>query len=95
MLKVIITTILLSLTTLAADFRPGDLVLINLNCYSCQVIADETGSLYSHSGLVIEVTDNKITLVESLSKVSTIDLKTFISRRKKNSKINRLLSFHS
>ena len=58
------------------NLRTGDLILISLNCYSCPKIESETGSPYSHSGLLIQE-NNKWFVLEALGKVKKTPLATF------------------
>ena len=51
------------------NVRPGDVVLIDLNCYVCKIIKDETSSEYSHSGLIIGHNGNDYMVAQSLGKL--------------------------
>jgi len=42
----------------SADLQAGDILLVPLNCYVCNVIEEETGVPYSHSVVVANTTDN-------------------------------------
>lgn len=48
-----VSLILLSTYSNAFQYKVGDVILLDLDCYSCQRIEDETGSRFSHSGVVI------------------------------------------
>ena len=55
-MKTILSLIILlsSLNTLAFnDFQVGDVILLDLDCRSCQIIESESGGRFSHSGVVI------------------------------------------
>lgn len=58
-------------------FEVGDVILLDLDCYSCQKIEDETFGPYSHSGLVLEV-DGKKVVAQSLSSVHHVAIKAFL-----------------
>jgi hypothetical protein len=47
-----------------------------MNCYSCHIIESETGSPYSHSGLLVRE-DNEWIVLEALEKVKKTPLETF------------------
>ena len=49
-----------------SDVRPGDILLISLNCYECRVIESETNSLFSHSGVAIKDEEGRIRIAQSL-----------------------------
>ena len=51
------------------DLRPGDVVLLSLNCYECRMIESETESLFSHSGVVLFDEAGKLKIAQSLGKV--------------------------
>lgn len=61
--------------------RVGDFVLLPLNCYACRVISDETGSIYSHMGIILEINDHDIILGESLGKVKLTTLSQFFRQK--------------
>lgn len=65
------------------DIRPGDFILISLNCYSCPIIEDETNSPYSHSGLIIEEV-GKLYVLEALGKVQKTPFERFLKYRRPN-----------
>lgn len=58
-------------------FEVGDVILLDLDCYSCQKIEDETFGPYSHSGLVLEVNGKKV-VAQSLSSVHHVSIKAFL-----------------
>tara|TARA_R110002049_G_scaffold67039_1_gene174402 strand:+ start:143 stop:724 length:582 start_codon:yes stop_codon:yes gene_type:complete len=70
----------------AFNFLPGDVILIELRCYSCSVIADETGSRFSHSGVYIGEVNGQPLVAQALGPVHITPLKTFLSQRVKKSK---------
>jgi hypothetical protein len=59
-----------------ANLRSGDLILISLNCRSCPKIESETGSPYSHSGLLIQE-NNQWVVLEALGTVKKTPLAKF------------------
>lgn len=60
-----------------ADFKVGDVLLLDLDCYSCQRIEDETFGPFSHSGVIVEV-NQKLVVAQSLSKVHHVEIKAFL-----------------
>lgn len=67
----------------AENLRPGDVILISLNCYECIVIESETSSKFSHSAVVLKNEGEKILVAQSLGKLETIYLENFLSLRRK------------
>lgn len=63
-------------------FEVGDILLLDLDCYSCQRIEDETFGPYSHSGIVLEVNGQKV-VAQSLSKVHHVSINAFLGFAKK------------
>lgn len=78
----VLTLLLLPLMlcqSILADYEPlktGDILLVDMDCWSCQLIEDETFGPYSHSGLVINIGD-KTYIGQSLEKVYLLELKYF------------------
>ena len=85
--------------------RVGDVILIELNCYSCRAISQSTASRYHHSGLVVEVPSrhafsggtpesessvSTIRIAQSLSKVEVISLSKFLAQAKSGSFVAHL-----
>lgn len=65
----------------ALELRPGDILLQELDCYSCQRISSETASRFSHSALVIRSQNTgELVVAEALMKVRTLPLKEFVQR---------------
>lgn len=62
------------------QLNAGDILLLELPCYSCERIAEETGSRFSHSGLVLENEKGELVVTESLSTVRAVGLKSFVAR---------------
>ena len=62
--------------------RHGDLLLVELPCLSCQYIASETQSRFSHSGLVMENPRGELVVVESLGMVDHVSVEIFLGRAK-------------
>lgn len=65
------------------DLRVGDILLLELPCYSCQRIAEETKSGFSHSGLILKNPQGELVVAESLSSVRVVELKSFVKRSTK------------
>jgi hypothetical protein len=63
----------------AFSFKSGDLILLPLNCYSCEIIEQETQSSYSHSGVLIQE-EGQWFVAEALLKVELTPLKIFLQR---------------
>lgn len=59
-------------------YQVGDVILLDLDCYSCQKIEDETFGPYSHSGVIVEVAGKKV-VAQSLSKVHHVTIKAFLN----------------
>ncbi|OUR99703.1 hypothetical protein A9Q84_01375 [Halobacteriovorax marinus] len=59
------------------DFKVGDVILLDLDCPSCQIIEDETGSRFSHSGVVIS-NGRELFVAQALGKVHFVRIKTFL-----------------
>lgn len=72
----LILTLFFSAFKASAEIRPGDLILISLNCYSCPIIESETNSPYSHSGLLVQENGDWFVL-EALAKVQKTPLAKF------------------
>lgn len=58
------------------QIKVGDVLLLDLDCPSCQAIEDETFGPYSHSGVVIEV-EGELMIAQSLQYVHYLRPKTF------------------
>jgi hypothetical protein len=69
------------------NIQAGDVVLVDLNCYVCSIIKDETFSDFSHSGLVIGHNGTDFMVVQSLGVTEVLSLSDFVHLRKKNSPI--------
>lgn len=66
---------------LDVELKSGDVLLLELDCYSCQRIASETGSRFSHSGVVIRSRETKeFVVAEALGSVKTVSLDEFVAR---------------
>jgi hypothetical protein len=74
--------------SILADFKQlnqlktGDVVLLDMDCWSCQLIEDETFGPYSHSGIIIRV-DGKLMVGQSLGEVYLLELDKFMAMTKK------------
>ncbi|WP_127716890.1 YiiX/YebB-like N1pC/P60 family cysteine hydrolase [Halobacteriovorax sp. HLS] len=74
----------LSINALSAmpKLKVGDIILLDLDCYSCQVIEDETNSRFSHSGVVIS-DGRELYVAQSLSNVHHLKVNDFLRMTKK------------
>ena len=68
---------LLSINTTAFNFKVGDVILLDLDCFSCQRIEDETGSRFSHSGVVIS-DGVQLYVAQSLRNVHHLEVEDFL-----------------
>ncbi|EQC48022.1 YiiX/YebB-like N1pC/P60 family cysteine hydrolase [Bacteriovorax sp. Seq25_V] len=59
------------------DLQVGDVLLLDLDCYSCQRIEDETFGPYSHSGIVVEV-NGELVIAQALSTVHHLRVSAFL-----------------
>ena len=80
---------LLSLTKVsyAITLEAGDVLLMELRCYSCSIIADETGSRFSHSGIVLGREGDRVLVAQALGKVHPLDLEKFKAQKVKGTSI--------
>lgn len=67
------------------EIEVGDVILISLNCYICQVIENETSSPYSHSAIVIAIDQQKIWVAQALGTVHELPLADFIKQARNQS----------
>lgn len=66
--------------------RPGDVILLSLNCYVCRLIEAEEGLPYSHSGIVLyDPTVKELGVAQALNGVAFLPLSQFLSQRKNGS----------
>ena len=61
-------------------FLTGDIILLPLDCRVCEMIEDETGTPYSHSGIVINDEMGHPMVAEALGDVHLISVEEFLSR---------------
>jgi len=64
------------------DFRVGDVILLDLDCRSCQIIEDESGGRFSHSGVVIS-DGRELYAAQSLGFVHHMPIEKFLKYTKK------------
>ncbi len=64
----------------------GDLLLQPTDCISCSMIEAEEESIYSHMGIVIEVSP-EIKVAEALGKVRKVSLKDFSMKTEKGQRV--------
>lgn len=80
--KLLILQISLAFTPLfGLELKSGDVLLMELRCYSCSVIADETGSRFSHSAVVIGVQGDQVVVAQALGKVHPLTLEKFKTQK--------------
>ena len=68
-------------TQLEQILQTGDVILVELNCYGCTLIASTTDSRFSHSGVVIRE-EREIYVAEALGDVHLLRLSDFLRRAK-------------
>lgn len=79
---------------LGVELKSGDVLLLELDCYSCQRIASETGSRFSHSGVVLRSQKSgEFVVAEALGSVKTVSLKEFTSRSAPGASVLVMRSF--
>lgn len=66
----------------ANSLQTGDVLLLDMDCWSCQMIEDETFGPYSHSGIIIRIA-GKILVGQALGEVYLLELDKFLSMTKK------------
>jgi len=81
-MKYLILTLVLSMTsTYSHDFQAGDIIFTTYRpCRVCQVIEDESGSAYSHLGIIVESNESQILVADSLGTVKTTEVSEFIDK---------------
>lgn len=85
--------LLLGRSGAADEFMPGDIILLELNCPSCRLIAEETQSRFSHSGLVLRSPSGELRVLESLRMVEDVSLESFLARQVRGSSAVVMRSF--
>lgn len=80
----ILFLLIFSSSARAFDLLPGDIILIELRCYSCSMIADETGSRFSHSAVVLGNYEGEPIVAQALGPVHAIKLSNFLGQRQPN-----------
>jgi hypothetical protein len=61
----------------ALELKVGDVILLDLDCYSCQRIESETNSRFSHSGVVIS-DGEELFVAQALSNVHHLSVRDFL-----------------
>ena len=79
--------------SILADFdvnhlKTGDVILLDMDCWSCQMIEDETFGPYSHSGVILKK-DKKIYVGQSLGEVYLLELDKFLAFSAKSALVLR------
>lgn len=68
--------------------RVGDVLLLELSCYSCQAISAATGSPYNHSGLVVAFSESLEPMVaQALGTVEAVPLGVFLAQAPKGARL--------
>lgn len=80
----ILFLLILSVKAYAIELLPGDIILIELRCYSCSLIADETGSRFSHSAVVLGKYEGDTVVAQALGPVHALKLTDFLKQRQAN-----------
>ncbi len=77
----IITLFYIGISQAAASYIPkiGDILLQDLECWSCHLIEAQENSMYSHMGVIIE-NGKKIKVLEALGSVHALSLEKFMKR---------------
>jgi hypothetical protein len=85
----ILTTLMASqaLAVSESELRNGDILLQPLNCYLCNVIEEQEGSIYSHSGVVVRRHDGRVFVFESIGGESLVPLSVFVARTQKGQQV--------
>lgn len=69
-----------------SDLAVGDVLLLSLNCMQCRYIESETNSLFSHSGIVLEV-GTKVLVGQALQNVHLVEIEKFLKHKTPNSQV--------
>lgn len=77
--------LIFSSSALAFELKPGDIILIELRCYSCSLIADETGSRFSHSAVVLGKYEGETVVAQALGPVHALKLSKFLAQKQPES----------
>lgn len=86
--KLIVTlAFILSFPLNAFELKVGDILLQPLDCWSCSLIEAQEDSIYSHMGMVLEISP-EIVVVEALGKVKRMSLAEFNARTQKDQKLS-------
>jgi hypothetical protein len=76
-LLTLILSSIISINSYGLNYKVGDVILLDLDCFSCQRIEDETGSRFSHSGVVIS-NGRTLFVAQSLRNVHHLKLEDFL-----------------
>lgn len=83
----LISAFIFTVEASSVELMVGDLLLQPRQCWSCTLIEEQEESIYSHIGMVIEVTPT-VKVVDSLLRVKMSGLKDFNSGTQKDQKIS-------
>lgn len=86
LLALVILILGLSASASTPALRVGDILLQPLYCWSCALIEAEENSIYSHMGIVVQVTP-EVLVAESWSEVTLTTLEAFKKKTEKNQAI--------
>ncbi len=84
-------SIFASLNSLALpkeSLKTGDIILLDMDCFSCELIEQQTGGPFSHSGIVLKH-GSRYFVAQSLGNVHHIPLKNFLSYSRKKAQVMR------
>lgn len=70
------------------QLQTGDIILLDLDCYSCRLIEEQTGGPYSHSGIVLKY-GTKFFVAQSLGSVHHVPLQAFLGFSQKPVQVMR------
>lgn len=78
---ILIMSIFASLKTLALpmdELKTGDILLLDMDCYSCDLIEKQTNGPFSHSGIVLKL-GNQVYVAQALGTVHHLPLQRFLN----------------
>ena len=78
---------LLPLRLWALELKVGDVLLQPRECWSCTLIEEQEGTIYSHMGMVIQVQPT-VQVIDALGTVKISSFEAFNSGTQKNQKIS-------
>ena len=79
--------LVLPLRLMAFDLKVGDVLLQPRDCWSCTLIEEQEGTIYSHMGMVIQV-EPTVSVIDALGRVKISSFEEFNKGTQKNQKIS-------